>query len=213
MLPHPRWRQNREKSAHSEARLWAFLLRLRDGESRSGQFFGGQFYRLLQPTLGLLWAEAAGHTSYRSTWICVSDGGHYDNLGLVEALCRGASNILVLDASGDKVNSWFTLGGSITQARDDAGVNISLDPTVMCPSALPHAGEVHQPWAVGTFQKVEDWPAGGPVTAEAGTIWVVKLGWWRGAPWDVQAYAQGHSTFPSTSYSTMPSSMPTGNWA
>ena len=197
MLPHPRWRQNREKSAHSEARLWAFLLRLRDGESRSGQFFGGQFYRLLQPTLGLLWAEAAGHTSYRSTWICVSDGGHYDNLGLVEALCRGASNILVLDASGDKVNSWFTLGGSITQARDDAGVNISLDPTVMCPSALPHAGEVHQPWAVGTFQKVEDWPAGGPVTAEAGTIWVVKLGWWRGAPWDVQAYAQGHSTFPT----------------
>jgi hypothetical protein len=197
VLPHPRWRKKRGDSERSEARLWAYLLRLRGGESRSGQFWGGQFYRLLQPTLGLLWAEAAGHTSYRSTWICVSDGGHYDNLGLVEALCRGASNILVLDASGDKVSTWFTLGGTIAQARDDAGVDITLDPTVMCPSALPHAGEVRQPWARGTFQKIEGWPAGGPAVARSGTILVVKLGWWRGAPWDVQAYAEGHSTFPT----------------
>jgi hypothetical protein len=198
MLPHPAWRKNREKSEQSEARLWACLLRLRESSSsRSSQFLGGQFYRLLQPTLGLLWAEAAGHSSYRSTWICVSDGGHYDNLGLVEALSRGASNILVLDASGDKVNTWYTLGGTIAQARDDAGVDITLDPTVMCPSALPHAGEVRQPWAKGAFTKLGDWPAGGPATAAAGTIWVVKLGWWRGAPWDVQAYAEGHSTFPT----------------
>jgi hypothetical protein len=197
VLPHPRWRKNLGKSRRSEARLWACLLQLRGSSSRSGQFLGGQFYRLLQPTLGLLWAESAGHTSYRSTWICVSDGGHYDNLGLVEALCRGASNILVLDASGDKVTSWFTLGGTIAQARDDAGVDITLDPTVMCPSALPHAGEVRQPWARGTFQKLPGWPAGGPATSAAGTIWVVKLGWWRGVPWDVQAYAEGHSTFPT----------------
>jgi hypothetical protein len=25
---------------------------------------------------------------------------------------------------------------------------------------------------------------------------VCKLGWWDGAPWDVLAYASGHSTFP-----------------
>jgi hypothetical protein len=29
-----------------------------------------------------------------------------------------------------------------------------------------------------------------------GEIWVCKLGWWTGAPWDVQAYARGHSTYP-----------------
>ena len=204
MLPHPRWRKKRRnskqsKSERSEARLWAYLLRLRSGKSRPSQFWGGQLYRLLQPTLGLLWAEAAGHTSYRSTWICVSDGGHYDNLGLVEALSRGASNILVLDASGDKVSTWYTLGGTIAQARDDAGVDITLDPTVMCPSPLPHAGEVRQPWAKGTFARIEGWPArpGGPAPALSGTIWVVKLGWWRGVPWDVQAYAEGHSTFPT----------------
>ena len=67
-------------------------------------YLGGLLYHALQPTLGMLYAEAAGHTSYRSTWMCVTDGGHYDNLGLVEALQRapelGITHILVLDASG-----------------------------------------------------------------------------------------------------------------
>ncbi len=30
----------------------------------------------------------------------------------------------------------------------------------------------------------------------SGNIWVCKLGWWDGAPWDVRAYAAGHSTYP-----------------
>jgi hypothetical protein len=28
---------------------------------------------------------------------------------------------------------------------------------------------------------------------------VCKLGWWNGAPWDILAYAQGHSTYPCDS--------------
>src|SRR5262249_8857803 len=33
----------------------------------------------------------------------------------------------------------------------------------------------------------------------AGEIWVCKLGWWDQAPWDVRAYAEGHSTYPCDS--------------
>ena len=34
----------------------------------------------------------------------------------------------------------------------------------------------------------------------AGEIWVCKLGWWEvQAPWDVRAYAAGHSTYPCDS--------------
>ena len=116
-----------EKNSDREALLWAHVLRLRLRGGRSGALW----YRAMQPTLGLLWAEAAGRLSYRSTWMYVTDGGHYDNLGLVEALRRGASNIVVLDASGDKADTWFTLGGAIALARTDAGVNIELDPTTM----------------------------------------------------------------------------------
>src|SRR5262249_34877414 len=159
-------------------------------------------YRLMQPTLGLLWAEAAGQLSYRATWMYVTDGGHYDNLGLVEALRRGAKNILVLDASGDKADTWFTLGGAIALARSDAGVDIQLKPTTMVQGGRGLApGQVVRPWAYGTFTRLQedsgpqkprpggcdplDDPDPEPVSqpAQQGSIWVCKLGWWSAAPW------------------------------
>jgi hypothetical protein len=192
----------------------------------------------MQPTLGMLWAEAVGHTSYRATWINVTDGGHYDNLGLVEALHRKPDNIVVFDASGDRPDSWFTLGGAMSLARTDAAVEITLNPTTMVrrpgrPASLGR-GQVLQPWAYGTFNR-QDGAAGpdgahpGPngnglpdaATAGAassdsgaggggqengqradreqpvrGKLWICKLGWWDQAPWDVRAYAAGHSTYP-----------------
>src|SRR5262249_47722127 len=106
MLPHPLWRRGDEQRERKETRLWAYVLRLRGAKTRWPVRFGGLLYRALQPTLGMLYAEAAGHTSYRSTWMCVTDGGHYDNLDLVEALQRrtelGITHILVLDAAGDQ---------------------------------------------------------------------------------------------------------------
>jgi hypothetical protein len=149
---HGRWSNDTEKAGGREARLWAYVLKMRQTRKRMSGFF----YHVMQPTLGLLWAEAVGHTSYRSTWVCVSDGGHYDNLGLVEALKRGAKNIVVLDASGDSVHTWFTLGGAFALARVDAGIDIELNPTDMCPKPLS-PGEVKQSWAAGTFSPVPQW--------------------------------------------------------
>jgi hypothetical protein len=198
---HPGWSENTQQPGGGEARLWAYVLRMRRKGTWLSRKIGGLFYHALQPTLGMLWAEAVGHTSYRATWICVSDGGHYDNLGLVEALWRGAANVLVLDASGDKANTWYTLGGAIALAKVDAGVNIELDPTQMCPKPL-HPGEVAQPWAHGPFTRVEGWQgrdAAHNGRPDKGTIWVCKLGWWADAPWDVRSYAGQHSEFPGQS--------------
>jgi len=184
------------RDSEREARLWAHVLQLRQDGKRSGALW----YRAMQPTLGLLWAEAAGQLSYRATWMYVTDGGHYDNLGLVEALRRGASHIVVLDASGDKADTWFTLGGAIALARTDAGVEIELDPTTMRPSRRGRGrglapGQVVRPWAHGVFRRPQEVPG----LPRQGEIWVCKLGWWTGAPWDVRAYAGGHPTYPTDS--------------
>jgi len=180
------------RDSEREARLWAHVLKLRQDGKRSGALW----YRAMQPTLGLLWAEAAGQLSYRATWMYVTDGGHYDNLGLVEALRRGASHIVVLDASGDKADTWSTLGGAIALARADTGVEIELDPTTMRPSGRGLApGQVVRPWAHGVFRRPQE-VLGLP---QQGEIWVCKLGWWTGAPWDVRAYAGGHPTYPTDS--------------
>ena len=203
MLPHPFWRRRKDRLDAREARLWAHVLKLRRETSRSRQYFGGLLYHALQPTLGLLYAESVTHTSYRGTWMCVTDGGHYDNLGLVEALHQGpplgVTHILVLDASGDKADTWFTLGGSIALARSDAGIDIALNPTKMITPPKAGApqlaqGQVIRPSAGGTFTRQD--PAG---TGLQGTLVVCKLGWWAGAPWDVRAYAAGHPAYPTDS--------------
>lgn len=189
LSPHPLWNRNEAQNLDREARLWAHVLKLRLQRKRAGALW----YRAMQPTFGLLWAEAIGHLSYRSTWMNVSDGGHYDNLALVEALRRGARHIVVLDASGDRANSWFTLGGAIALARADEGVEIQLDPTEMTRGGRKLApGQVVRPWGHGTFTR----PDGQSGLPRQGEIWVCKLGWWAGAPWDVLAYARGHPTYP-----------------
>ena len=200
-LPHPAWLHVDEEPGGREARLWAYVLKLRRNRSRSQQFFGGLLYHALQPTLGMLYAEAAGHTSYRTTWMCVTDGGHYDNLGLVEALQRARdlriTNILVIDASGDKADTWFTLGGSVALARSDAATEIVINPMTMAPEGIEPklaSGQVACPWAEGTFTCEPPIETGPP-----SRIVVCKLGWWIGAPWDVRAYALGHSTYPTDS--------------
>lgn len=215
MVPHRAWRHGEDRPGGRERRLWAYVLKLRKEE----RFFGGLLYHALQPTLGMLYAEAVGHTSYRGTWMCVTDGGHYDNLGLVEALQRapelGITHILVLDASGDKADTWFTLGGSIALARADAATDITINPMTMTTPRKRNApelgsGEVVCPWAKGTFTR--HMPGGtGTVQAQDGaeqtpdgtgrvnTIVVCKLGWWTGAPWDVRAYAAAHPTYPTDS--------------
>jgi patatin-like phospholipase len=207
-----------------EDRLWAHVLGLRVQGTECRQRLrrtrlrlrAAVCWRVMQPTLGMLWAEAAGHTSYRATWINVTDGGHYDNLGLVEALHRGAKNIVVFDASGDRTDTWSTLGGAMAVARTDAGVEIDLNPTTMVRSngkaASLGQGEVLRPWACGTFTRMAAVQAqGNGALSQAngrgedrelpgdGDIWVCKLGWWDRAPWDVRAYAAGHSTYPCDS--------------
>jgi hypothetical protein len=192
VLPHLLWDRKAELNADREARLWAHVLDLRI----HGKFTGELWYRLMQPTVGLLWSEAVGQLSYRATWIYMTDGGHYDNLGLVEALRLGARHIVVLDASGDQAGTWFTLGGSIALARSDAGVSISLDPTTMTEGGAGlKPGQVVHPWAYGTFSRT----AGRPELPDDGDIWACKLGWWTEAPWDVLAYAQDHPTYPCDS--------------
>jgi hypothetical protein len=194
VLPHPLWQHGDERRERKESRLWAYVLRLREADA----FPGALLYRALQPTLGMLYAEAAGHTSYRSTWMNVTDGGHYDNLGLVEAAQRrtelGITHVLVLDASGDKADTFFTLGGSIALARSDAAAEIALDPTQMIFPLEPGmtalaGGQVVRPWAAGTLTAPEGTPPSPLV--------VCKLGWWKTAPWDVCAYAAGHDSYPT----------------
>ena len=141
-----------------------------------------------QPGPLALLREMAGRTSLTRRWVYVTDGGHYENLGLVEALRRGATEIVVLDASGDAPDSWSAFGLAVQTARADLGVEIDLDPTKM----RPRAGGTGAPTLV--VQGTCTYPNG--VRAD---LWLCKLALPEVASWDVLAWAKGHPAFPHDS--------------
>ena len=213
MVPRPHADRRQARSPHQkappEAQLWAHVLKLREASARPGssrriRFLAALSWRTMQPTLGLLWAAAAGHGSYRATWMHVTDAENSDNLGLVEALDRGADNILVLDVGRDSANTWFSLAEAMAAALANEGVHVALDPTTMITLSGGHdritlaPGQVARPWARGTFTRDRAW-AGAGARPAYGQIWVCKPGWWQGAPWDIRAYAAGHPTYPDGS--------------
>ena len=66
--------------------------------------------------LGRLTNEIFGLYSERDEMIFVSDGGHVENLGLVELLRNGARNIVCIDASGDEPGSFATFRAALRHA-------------------------------------------------------------------------------------------------
>jgi hypothetical protein len=71
-----------------------------------------------------------------------TDGGHYENLGLVELLRRRCSYIYCFDASGESPPLAGTLAQAITLAREELGVEIKLnDPYTL----VPGGGQPLQP--------------------------------------------------------------------
>ena len=74
-----------------------------------------------------LFRELLGRNRVDAKFLYVSDGGHYENLGLVELLRRGCTRIFCFDASGG--TSFDSLADAIALARSEIGVDIDIDPS------------------------------------------------------------------------------------
>jgi len=75
----------------------------------------------------LLW-EALSATTAQRPYLYLSDGGHFDNLGLYEMVRRGCRKILVSDASADPKRAYFDLQDTIRKIRVDFGISIDFEP-------------------------------------------------------------------------------------
>lgn len=146
--------------------------------------------RFGQPDLRRLYAEAFGTLHLNGRWLYVTDGGHYENLGMVEALRRRPDLLIVLDASADRESPCATLGQAVALARTECGVCVDINPRPTLSSA---AGLSETNTVVGTFSY--------PGELAQHHLLYAKLAVPAGAdvPWDVQAYHEAHATFPTDS--------------
>jgi hypothetical protein len=70
--------------------------------------------------------EAFGRTSDEEPYVYLSDGGHFENLGLYEMVLRRCHTIVVIDADADGSYTFDNLGGAIRKIRIDLGIQIDF---------------------------------------------------------------------------------------
>jgi hypothetical protein len=164
------------------------------------------------PQMGLLYllAELFGQTDDEAKYVYLSDGGHFENLGLYELIKRRCRYIIVCDADADGAYSFSDLGNAIRKCREDIGVEIELKTGALCPSGPPEANESgtavddgsatpkdklsHCHWAVGTIHyKLVD--PGAP----NGILIYLKTSITGDEPADVLNYRCEHPDFPHQS--------------
>ncbi len=142
-----------------------------------------------KPGLSRLLKEAVGKASVYDRFLYVTDGGHYDNLGLVEALRRRPEHIILLDASNDPEDTFRALGRAIATARMDLDCEVTLDPRHMKTAKGERAAAA---WCVGSYTYANE-----PKTS--GRILLAKAIMLDDLTWDIATYAGESPDFPRTS--------------
>ncbi|MBT8075250.1 MAG: DMT family transporter [Gammaproteobacteria bacterium] len=69
-------------------------------------------------------AELTGSANAESNWVNLSDGGHFDNLGIYELVRRRCRLIVVTDAGCDKKHEFQDLANTVRKCWTDFGVHI-----------------------------------------------------------------------------------------
>ncbi|WP_220461522.1 patatin-like phospholipase family protein [Rugamonas apoptosis] len=149
-------------------------------------------WRRASPGFGLLCLlqELFGYSNDESTFVYLSDGGHFDNTGIYELVRRRCRLILLVDASEDGQRGFDDLGRAIRQCRIDFGVEIRIDLGALrsCAPDLPAAGHARGEILYGSG-------------AAEGELLYIKptLCAARREPVDVLNYSSNHPSFPHQS--------------
>ena len=137
-------------------------------------------------SLAPLLQELAGQTTDQGSWIYLSDGGHFDNLGLYEMVRRRCRTIVVSDAGCDPDCTLGDLGDAIRKIYIDLGISIEFKSFDIAPRKNPPERGVYG--AIGRIVY--------PGSAEPGWLLYLKPGYHGGEPTHVRSYAEVHKAFP-----------------
>jgi hypothetical protein len=152
---------------------------------------GDQTYNRSCPefAVGPLLAEAFGLTDEQKRYVYLSDGGHFENLGLYEMVLRRCHCILVSDAGCDEKIEFQDLGNAVRKIRIDLGIDIAINLERLRPQSQTKRSSGH--YAIGTiyYSRVD------PDAAD-GILIYLKPSLTGDEPVDILEYAAHHGQFP-----------------
>lgn len=145
-----------------------------------------QAWAIHDPAFGgtYLLKELFGLTDYTSPFVYLSDGGHFENLGVYELVRRRVLTIVVIDAGQDKLSTFDDLGNAIRKCYADFGVVIDV-----------HADALKNGYhAVGRILYPPE--EGETAPTPEGTLIYIKPALTGIEPADLQNYGLTHPGFP-----------------
>jgi hypothetical protein len=172
----------------------AFLLTVFD--VRLGWWLGNpknrKTWQKAGPTFGLgyLVKELFSLTNERGGFVNLSDGGHFENLGIYELIRRRCRFIVACDAEEDHDLGFGGLGNAIRKCREDFGVRIEIDIDQLRPTAETKVSRSH--CVVGKIN-YPDQPG------NVGVLVYLKSTLTGDEPEDVLEYKFHHPEFPHES--------------
>lgn len=157
---------------------------------------GNKTYNAANPRNGviLLGREMISATDDEYEWVYLSDGGHFENLGIYEMVLRRCRFIVAIDSGCDPKCTFDDLGNVIRKVRTDFGIPITFGEMAMPTRDEDESGNYV---ALGTihYDAVDG-------TCEDGTLVYIKPGYYRddvSLPKDVVNYGKEWTDFPHQS--------------
>ena len=146
------------------------------------------------PTFLLKWLaiELASATNSKRKYLNISDGGHFENLGVYELVRRRCRLIIVSDAGANPTYECAELGMVIRKCRTDFGIDIEIDTSQLKPLSDDRTSKWH--CAIGTIRYDYVNPK-----APVGTLVYIKPSLTGDESADVQNYARENPAFPHQS--------------
>ncbi|MBW7972643.1 hypothetical protein [Bradyrhizobium sp. BR 10289] len=139
--------------------------------------------------------EMFGLTSERERWVYLTDGGHFENLGIYEMVRRRCRLIVVSDAGCDPDYSFEDLGNALRKIWIDLGVRIDMHRLDLLKKRFterPSPATEGPYWTVGDIL-YKDADGG---DSQNGLLLYFKSGLHGTEPMGVLSYAIAHASFP-----------------
>ena len=140
----------------------------------------------------LLLEELRGNTNVGGKYVHLSDGGHFENLGVYELIRRRCRYIIACDPGEDRHDASENLANLVRLCRTDFGVRIEIDTTPIRETGDDGLTRWH--CAVGLIRYDEVDPG-----AVAGTLVFIRSSLTGDEPPDVRNYADQNPAFPHES--------------
>ena len=161
--------------------------------------FGDDTWRRAAPAFGVapLVSELLARTTYTNPYVLLSDGGHFENLGLYEMVLRRCRFIVLSDAGCDGAYCYGDLANAVRKIRIDFGVAIDFpDGLHFAPQDAKATGTGGPTlrFAVGTIRYSAIDPG-----VKDGVLVYLKPTIVGDEPVDVANYARTHAAFPHES--------------